>query len=293
MAWWRWAKAPKTVTGERRLAEVLAGVVPQSPLAAEVSEALAARGAATVRWCLFFTPRAGSTWLVDLVSRQEMLGQPREYLNHNLAPRIAAELGATSLESYLDRLAVVRASPGGVFGMKATYFQIRHAERDLPFERLFPPPQRCLYIRRENLVAQGISLWKAVTSRIPHRHAARVAEDGDRLAAFEQGLAYDAAAIRYWMEHVLVQEEGFEALFAERRLQPVRLVYEEVMAGEPLAVLDLVHRTVLDTPYPVRQFQPGRIERIGTDTNAAFEARFRAEEGKWLASVAERRPTLT
>ena len=80
----------------------------------------------TKPYILFVTPLSGSSYLAELLSKTDRLGQPEEFLNQDLAPLSLKHIAETGCEikhviDYLTWLIRNRSSDNGVFGLKVSY----------------------------------------------------------------------------------------------------------------------------------------------------------------------------
>jgi LPS sulfotransferase NodH len=151
---------------------------------------------------------------------------------------------------------------------------------------------RWIYLRRRNLIAQAVSLYKARTSGAYQRRLNDSAElrlGHDRADA---QVAYDGDAIGRYMAEIIAGEEAAEAMIAGWKLSPLRMVYEDMLAGNPASAVDAVHRLVFDGMPAAGPFKPSNIERSGTPRNLDFENRFRKEHRQAIETLERRRRAL-
>jgi LPS sulfotransferase NodH len=184
-----------------------------------------------------------------------------------------------------------RSTPNGVFGLKLGWTQLGLLiEEGVAAELL--ADFRWIYLRRRNLVAQAVSLYKARTSGAYQRRLTDSTELRDGFDRLDAQSVYDGSAIGRYLAEIVEGEEAAEATIANWRLVPLRLVYEDMLAGDPASAVDAVHRLVFDgTPAP-KHFKPSNIERSGTPKNQEFESRFRKEHGRLIDALEGRRRPL-
>src|SRR5689334_14797234 len=165
---------------------------------------------ATRKYVILFTPRSGSTWLTSLLSATGCLGRPEEFLNPAFLRDVAKALNCTSRESLFPALIRRCKTANGVFGVEVRSNDIRlFSEHDF-FDGIGHDARfYCLW--RDNIVAQGVSLYKAVTTGKWHSSDGR-SEVGP--------IAYDTAAIKQWIEHIpQIENDNYDLLC--RRSIPV------------------------------------------------------------------------
>ncbi len=219
------------------------------------------------RYVVFFTPRSGSTWLTEVLASTGRLGSPEEFINPDFVPDIARFLNAKEPGRYLDALLRRRKSPNGVFGMEAMASFVDFIGFDC-FCRFFQAEAVFFHLWRENLVAQAVSLYRAVETG--HFHS----NGGTR--ALRPG--YDADGLERWMSHIAgIENDNVRML---RRLGvPARLLCYEDLVGDRRRVAELFAHA-LAVPFAAGAFDAagaGDLVKIGDDWNLESEARFRRE----------------
>lgn len=227
-------------------------------------------------YLIIFTGRSGSSWLAGLLAATGRLGRPDEYFNPGLIEGAARDLHAGSASAYLAMLVRACRTANGVFGAK-----LRHTDAELfgeaeIFASLLPDAVIFL-LWRENIIAQGISLFRAMGSA--RFHGADAAEAPPP--------PYDAAAIARCVAQVLHTEHGNLRMLARQGRRFAALRYEALRA-DPLAHIRAI-ATVLDVPLSVEEAQAAIAAsphiRLADDWSRAAEARFRQEESQAVAAI--------
>lgn len=233
---------------------------------------------------IFFTPRSGSSWLTDVVTRTRRLGKPEEWFNPNFVPRVAQSLNADNLTNYVKMLKRKQAA-GGLFGFEITYYQMLTTfGSEAAFLAHFPPDVPSFFLMREDIVLQAVSLAKSVATSIYHSVDAAVEDIGRADRDFQ----YDAGTIEYWLAHILDQECRFERFFAASGIAPLRISYEMMMF---LGRQDLLRRLATRLGEELGRLDPQEDghTKIGTEKNQHFAARFARENARLMQAVARRR----
>ncbi|TDL83517.1 hypothetical protein E2L08_02405 [Palleronia sediminis] len=228
---------------------------------------------------IHFTPRSGSSRLTEILARTGRLGHAHELFNPNFMPAIAATLGAGDLDGYI---AAARRglAVGGTLGFEITAHQMRRVfGGPRGFRRAFPEA-RSVWLIREDIVAQAVSLARMVGSGVAHS----VEPHADSAPPFP----YDAAGIRRWLDHILRAEDRDAAFFDSFGIAPLRLSYERSIAVPPAALAARIadHAGVALGPA---SDAPLSHAKIGGAENAAHAARFRADHPRLVARIARRR----
>jgi LPS sulfotransferase NodH len=232
---------------------------------------------ARYRYCIAFTARSGSTWLESLLSKTQGLGLPQEWFNPVAAGRTFQRSGCVDLPAYYSYLKRVMARRD-VFGLEMTWPQARMV-LELTQPDFFADIDHWFYLRRQDYVAQGVSLYKAITNGRFHSVAAREASSVD--------VAYDGWQIASWILRLLVTEHGFNAFFHAQGLQPRELWYEELVARAPQEVVGEFADT-LCLPADARNKMRlddlvSDFNKVGDEANREMAERFRDEHAAFVA----------
>lgn len=228
-------------------------------------------------YVIHFTARSGSSWLTDLIVSTGRLGKPGEWFNTNFVPKIAQGVNANDIPSMIKMLKRKHA-PGGIFGAEITYGQlIATFGSHSAFLECFPATTKSFFLVREDVVAQAVSLAKAVKTNLFHsRSSAEVAES-------EDGFGYDPAEISKWLHHLWSHERGSEEFFASVGIRPIRLSYEQLITADPNDVLRMFSQALGETWDGVAT-PPSRV-KTGTAQNAEFAERFRKERAALVEEI--------
>jgi len=140
------------------------------------------------------------------------------------------------------------------------------------------------YLRRRNILAQAISLYRSVESGLFHSY-----QESGAATPFVAP-AYDQEKIAGWLAHIVECEAGFEALFAGCGSAPFALFYEDMLA-HPAACLALIEQRITGRPPAAAEAAPASsLRRLAGAESLAWEERFRREAVRVLHDVESRRP---
>ena len=210
--------------------------------------------------------RCGSTHLCTRLWRTGRLGAPFEYLNYEHEMKfLYSRLGADSPQDYLERLIACRMSDNGIFGLKAHFHHFRAALRACPstLERL--QPLQFIFIRREDKIAQAVSLAKALQTR---------AWLGlSTLERAQVPLFYSSEFIGACLKEIDRQETSWMEWFDSRKVSPHLVRYEELLRDEASTVTNLCFALGVANDEPSTVEVPV-IERQSDSVNAEWISSF-------------------
>lgn len=236
---------------------------------------------------IYFTARSGSTWLSEIILKTGRLGVAQELFNPAYVPKIAKNMGAKDLDAYIE-LAQRRFRKKGVFSFEITAYHIRSVfgTFDAFYEHYGSFP--CLWLIREDIVAQAVSLAKMVKTRVHHAWA----QDGDIALRLDSQFAYDGELVKKWLRHLLAAERLSEQWFAQHGIKPLRLSYERITALTPDQLIGIISSHI-GRPGVVPRESDNPMTKLGTAQNTAFADRFRTENAAFIAEIdAARAPML-
>lgn len=230
----------------------------------------------TTPYILFFTPRSGSSYLAELLTKTDRLGQPEEFLNQDLAPLSLKHIAETGCEvkhviDYLTWLIRNRSSDNGVFGLKASYGCHRpfvRAGLDNPLFGRFMP----IALFRKNILRQAVSLYVAVSTGLFHTNISHSQEVFDKVRA----LSYDQERLRFWVQHVAVQEAAIGNYIEKEGLNCVQLTYEQV-CHEPETVIRNIASRLNVNVGKMSCDSPTVFQKVRTKTNDALIEQFMSD----------------
>ena len=219
------------------------------------------------------TPRTGSTMLGDLLADTGLVGRAGEYFGQPFRREVAPGLSRRGFDDYLVGC-TQHARGTGVLGVKLHWDQIEvflyllrlrrglrgAADREV-IEAVFPAP--CfVWLTREDVLAQAVSWWKAMTTR--------KWTDGRPVRGEP---TFDADGIAGRIRRIEEQTEAWRRWFEANRIEPLRVTYEQLTA-DPAAE---VRRVLAFTGVSVQDdliVEP-RTERQADAVNEDWIRRYR------------------
>jgi trehalose 2-sulfotransferase len=230
-----------------------------------------------ISYLLASVPRAGSSFFSHELWRTGCLGAPLEYLNFSPSgPYHFAATSADAQQQLWTQVMQRRVSPNGVFGLKGFLMQFHELQLSNPrllasvLSVLLPRdrPRRIVYLRRKDKIAQAVSYARASRSGVWRK------EQETRGSSF---LDYSRDDIEAAERGIAVQEERWEQMFSDLRMDPLRVWHEDVLE-DPSAAAEEVARYLGVAIDPRRALQVPHVSRQSGGNTAAWIERY--AEGK-------------
>lgn len=271
------------------MANLIAAAFPTNPIIAAATLQELCRS--NRLYASFITPRSGSTWLTEMASAGGQLGTPQEWFNETflqtnlefLGCRPPRLVGTSDINEYISISIASHRSPANIMGLQLSFYQAQSLFKLVEAPEPAKAAMTFFYLRRRNLVAQAVSLYRSVVSGRFHSY------ETDREAVARFGaVVFDAEKVAYWVEHLLASEIGFEAMFRSCGLEVHRFFYEDLVA-HPGQTLNWLHVIAAGEngprPRPAPPPGPGQVLPLGDEKNREWETRFRDEQRALLDSA--------
>jgi trehalose 2-sulfotransferase len=227
-----------------------------------------ARTALDKTYCILMTPRSGSTWLTRRIARLDVLSCPDEYFNTEVFGDTLKYNRGRDVYEVFDVIARKNRTQKGLFGFEISYFDLEELELEAQLLDLMVGEKFFFYLNRRNFVAQAISLYTAVESKIFHNFQP-MSEPQSR-----RDVPYDADKIMFWVCHILQQEFGFHQWMTANNVKPMRLRYEELCADIDAVIVKMALHLGVDL-RGVEAHPTPQTERVTADCAGEYERRFR------------------
>ncbi|MET0273331.1 MAG: Stf0 family sulfotransferase, partial [Phenylobacterium sp.] len=196
------------------------GARPASPFFAR----LRADAAPTRRYVIATTARTGSTFLCSRIADYEKLGFPMEFLNESYISEFDRLFPNPSLQDFERFVGQSFSSADGVFGLKTDWWRFQMAQQMHMFDSLLEPLDLIVHLRREDFVAQAVSLTLAVETDLWHERDAT----GRNLEASHGKLEFNARTIKANARNILNQEYHWRRYFEHAEAPVIEMTYESV-----------------------------------------------------------------
>ncbi len=218
--------------------------------------------------------------LCSILAQTGVAGRPAEFFGPTLSEEFRGNrniVHAESVGDYLDGVIAASTTTNGVFGTKllasqTEVFLRRAAEhKSVPFASLHEalesefPSLYYIWLRRENVVAQAISFYRALTTQtwivfgnsLPH------------LAATPK---YDRFAIQRCYQDIMASEAYWDGYFKTHDISPLVVTYEEMLAEREAVMQHLLRYLDLPTDIPIPM---PKTAKIADKESLAWEEEFR------------------
>lgn len=184
----------------------------------------AAPSSVTRRYLIATSGRTGSTYLCARIAEYGQLGFPMEFLNTSYIAEFDRLFPNPSLEDFERYVASQFSSAAtGVFGLKTDWWHFQEANQLAMFPSFMQPLELIVHLRREDFVAQAVSLALAVNTGVWHLRDALATAEGAHAGQF-----YDPVAIKHHARNILNQEYYWRQHFKQVDVPIIEATYEQV-----------------------------------------------------------------
>jgi LPS sulfotransferase NodH len=221
------------------------------------------------RFMIAITPRTGSSYLCDLMTKVKLFGSPGEVINQKFIPKILKRIPGRNPDEYIQNVVRFRKTKNGVSGLKASWFQFQNFKNAM-IDRTFLYGFKYIYLTRHDLFAQAVSLFKATETSVFHTNI----QHSDEAIARLRSLEYDYEKIKGWYAHIVRQEKGWQNYFNENCISPLCLTYEEIEND----IGDALHRVAIFVGVDPKNIKMSEVSsvfrKIRDQRNAEWAQRF-------------------
>jgi LPS sulfotransferase NodH len=229
------------------------------------------------------TPRTGSTHLCAALAAGGKVGTPTEIFNtRGPVPVEKKRRRVNSFAAYVDSF---NRDPGGHFLFKTGFPDFAVVAGI--YRRIFPD-LRIVYLDRRDVIAQGVSLFRALASGTWHEAADRPAQPHQDIAA-----KFDLAEINRLIDGLEAEKRAWKRFFAAEAVAPRKLWYEDFEDDVMTGVRFFERELGLELPVPEqRHFGQRKLadalsqEWIARVRKQRWECSFEADQRFHAARIA-------
>lgn len=206
------------------------------------------------------TPRSGSTLLAEGLKSTNLAGMPHEYFNVDHKSDYLKRWHFKSLEAYVNLLKKYRVSDNGVFGFKIHFNQFSNEFVETGLETCFPN-LKYVFIKRQDKIAQGISLEKAYQT---NQWSSKF--DSDKTAQFK------FKDIKKRVNDISAQELSWDNYFSNNGIEPLIIHYEELEKNYEASIIRILKYLGVDHTCSI---PPMQIKKQRNLTNRIWKIKYK------------------
>lgn len=219
-------------------------------------------------YILGFTNRSGSNYLAEMIAGDSRYSPAKETLCARTVIEKSKEHGFKTFSDYLFWLVETSTEQGHAFGIKASSGQLSWMTAIGAFESCFPKA-RIIHMKRENVIAQAVSLSVAGQTKQWMSTQKSSIESKD--------VAYRPIEIGRFVKEIVRANAEFEAFFYKHSIDAVSVSYEEFCENSTLQ-LKRIYQALgyFDVIDPINS-KSSRLQKQATSINQSFEHRFKQD----------------
>ncbi len=230
------------------------------------------------------TPRSGSTLFCQYLASTGVAGVPASYFKkeglYEYAERwqILRPGGSYDFADYLAATRRAGSTTNGILALRIMWSTLAEVTAQLAqlysdladdelalLEKAFGRP-KFIYLRREDVIAQAVSLYRAQQTGYWHI---------DEGQAPEQPPAFDFDAVHSFVDELRQDNLGWQAWFRKVGVEPMPVVYED-FAADPKTTISTVLR-FLEIEPPANMQLKASNQRLADETTTLWLSRYREE----------------
>ena len=236
-------------------------------------------------------PRSGSNLLCELIESTRRLGNPDEWLNQDRNRWNCGRFGLppdTRIDAMIHKLQEETSTFNGVFSHKILMYSFTYlmeSLREIPGNKrlddrqllgAYFPGLQLIYIKREDKLAQAISLLKAMQSAIWHNNA-RTREQADPIH-------FSWTAIHNLITDLEQQESQWERFIRKSGLPSMPVIYEDLIRDKRGVLNTVLSFTGVECELAEKEEVEVRHKRTRDETNRKWREQYLAIEERMKVS---------
>ena len=221
-------------------------------------------------YLICFGERSGSTMLSSLMHKTNVLGRPDEFLNpRGVMQRYIGYSHAHNIQQYFSYLHAKWCTPNRVFGIKVAYVDFAPVFEAGLVDYLFDTP-RVIYLNRQDLLRQAVSLAMAT------RTGVWFSTSNDSAPVSSADVELNEQLVLQAVDKLRRDRESWEAFFTLRRIEPLRVTYEDITADPKNVLASIAKFLAVDLdPRTIPSESEYRPQANSTNENWVSEMRKR------------------
>jgi len=229
-----------------------------------------------IKYMIAITPRSGSSYLSDVIESTKMLGNPGEFFPVEFIKNIIKNAPAKNPDDYLTNVLKLTQTSNSVAGVKTSWYQFQNFFNEVDDKSVFNK-FKYIYLVRQDVTAQAISLYKATQSSLFHTNI----DHSEEIKAKNESLDYDYRKIKKWFDHIKSQEEGWQNFFVVNNIHPLYITYEEIDDNVALVVNKIATYLSISSPFLHGKEVPTSVFRkIGNSNNLDWAKKYFLDDNR-------------
>lgn len=238
----------------------------------------------TQTYILCSTPRTGSTLLCELLKSSGVAGKPHSYFRLQDMNRRAKEWGILRSDGSYDFCEFLTAArkfgstANGVLGLRIMWGTLEEVIDELT--KIFPDTPnndlelletafgkiKFVYLRRKDVVAQSISLYRAERTNYWHSTEGLTPQ---------MTVEYDSREIASRTDMLNEHNRAWQNWFRKAGVTPLEICYEDLETDPETVTLKVLEFLDLSVPEGTTLNAPNK--RLADETNRSWKERFESE----------------
>jgi hypothetical protein len=199
------------------------------------------------------------------------LGRPWECFNPRITERVDEKSLSLAFSYSPNYMSALMEFSGVIFGVKAHYSHVAKYVGLGMLPMIFPGEVKYIWMRRRDLLGQAISLSKAIQTNLWN----------SSMHAQGQVPVYSYWHISACMEDIILEDRGWHMYFAERRLTPYKLFYEEFLGWEQSRIEEIWHFLGRPNPETPTLTNNSKLEKQADEVSLEWHERYLREDGRY------------
>jgi trehalose 2-sulfotransferase len=224
-------------------------------------------------YLICFGERSGSTMLISLLRKTNVMGRPDEFINpRGVMQRYVGLCGARDIDGYFSYLRAQWSTSNGVFGMKTAFLDFAPVLNEDLVDYLLSPVHY-IYLTRQDILRQAVSLALAKATGIWYASA----KAGPPVATTEPDL--DEKLVLGMIDKLKRDRDNWERFFASRNVDPLRITYEELVQNPSDVIMSIAS-------YVDVELDPAAIP-----VESEYRQQANTTNEKWVNAMRDSHPT--
>ncbi len=211
------------------------------------------------------TARSGSSWLDTLVASTGVMGNPDEYFQPLAMERISGIPAAATVTERLARAVQIGTTNNGVFAVKILSWEMPKLMAQQDPVRTFPSPH-FVHLTRRDILGQAISNARALQTGAWQSFRKEEVEP-----------QYNASMIDQSIQNLTMGNARWHAYFARNGIEPLSLVYEDVVQDPDKAVTVIAQFMKMDVEVRIGSVPAQKLSIQRDARNEEWRRRFLAD----------------